>query len=419
MKFFQPYRQIPHHTLLVIAAKFLCGLVNTAFVLVLNIYLRKQGLPDEAIAGMVAFQYAGGLFLSLPLGLFLRGRRIKPFMMAGAILVPLVSTSALIAFETEHFNLGKWLLLLLSMSFLQLDSFTLPFIVRTRQPDSEPEAISLAYSVYAVGMVFTGLLIMAITYIGPIDLGPFTWPGNEFSALISIALLALPAIFLLLPVKETTPDPTGKITTSNLSLILSGYDWGRIARGLLPTSLLAIGAGLTIPFINLFFNSVFHLDSGTLALIGMASAVLVALLALAVPRIRRRHGYTVAITWAQCLAVLMLILMALTELFAHVPGMVILAVLFYLCRNPLMNMAGPMSNELVMKYVGPRNQDLTGALHAAIWSGAWFVSASLFQFFRATGLPYYQIFLLTAAFYSIAIFFYALLIRAYSRTLPV
>lgn len=409
------YRRIPSDTLRVIAVKFLGGMINTAFMIALNLFLRKRGLDDVAIGGIVAFQYAGGLVLSLPEGLYLRGRRLKPFLLAGSILVPVLAVLSLVCFQSGYVGTGKWLLLLWSMSLLQVDSFALPYIVRSHHKESEPEAISLAYSMYAFGSIASGLLIALVKRLPPLSIGDWPILGDEFGALLLIALLAAPGFLLLLPVREAAPDPQGRVTARNLGVIFRGYDWGRIVVGLFPTTLLAIGAGFTIPFINLFFNSVFGVDSDLFAVVAVFTAMLTATMALLVPGIRRRYGYMVAIPMMQSLAVLMLSAMALTEMFADVPGMWMVAVGFFMLRSPLMNMAGPMSNELVMNYVGRRNQDLTGALHAAVWSGGWFVSAGIFRGFRAVGMPYFQIFLITVCMYAVGIGTYIWLIRRYQR----
>jgi uncharacterized membrane protein AbrB (regulator of aidB expression) len=88
----------------------------------------------------------------------------------------------------------------------------------------------------------------------------------------------------------------------------------------------------------------------------------------------------------------------------------------YLLRQPLMNMAGPMTSEIAMNYVGKKNQEITSALVSAIWSGSWFISTRfVFGALRKTGWPYVDIFLITAALYAFGIFLYVLLIRADNR----
>ncbi|MBK7819269.1 MAG: hypothetical protein IPJ60_18340 [Sphingobacteriaceae bacterium] len=54
-----------------------------------------------------------------------------------------------------------------------------------------------------------------------------------------------------------------------------------------------------------------------------------------------------------------------------------IAIACYLLRQPLMNMAGPMTTELVLNYVGKNNREITSALTSAIWSGSWVISGLL------------------------------------------
>ena len=78
-----------------------------------------------------------------------------------------------------------------------------------------------------------------------------------------------------------------------------------------------------------------------------------------------------------------------------------------------MHMAHPASNELLMNYVGKKNQELISALSSSLWSASWFISAKIFQWLRLLDFRYYEIFLITAGLYIIGNIFFALLIREY------
>jgi hypothetical protein len=80
-----------------------------------------------------------------------------------------------------------------------------------------------------------------------------------------------------------------------------------------------------------------------------------------------------------------------------------------------MNMAGPMTTEVVMKYVGKRNQEIVSALTAAIWSGSWFISSRIFAALREKGIEYVYVFLVTALLYGIGVVWYYFLIADYVR----
>ena len=78
-----------------------------------------------------------------------------------------------------------------------------------------------------------------------------------------------------------------------------------------------------------------------------------------------------------------------------------------------MHMAHPASNELMMNYVGEKNQELISALSSSLWSSSWFVSAKVFEWLRLLDYNYYEIFLITALLYAIGVVIYVFLIREY------
>ena len=105
--------------------------------------------------------------------------------------------------------------------------------------------------------------------------------------------------------------------------------------------------------------------------------------------------------------------MALMELYVTYSFALIIALIAYIFRQPLMHMAHPASNELLMNYVGKRNQELISALSSSLWSASWFISAKVFEWLRLLDFRYYEIFLITAGLYIIGNILFALLIREY------
>ena len=105
--------------------------------------------------------------------------------------------------------------------------------------------------------------------------------------------------------------------------------------------------------------------------------------------------------------------MALMELYVTYSFALIIALVAYIFRQPLMHMAHPASNELLMNYVGKRNQELISALSSSLWSASWFISAKVFEWLRLIDFRYYEIFLITAGLYIIGNILFALLIREY------
>ena len=107
--------------------------------------------------------------------------------------------------------------------------------------------------------------------------------------------------------------------------------------------------------------------------------------------------------------------MATTQFYNHLAISAWIAVGCFLLRQPLMNLAGPMTTEVTMGYVGKRNQEMVSALTASIWSGSWYFSAIMFRELRNKQVDYANIFMITAVLYTVGVVWYYFLVREYNR----
>ncbi len=418
MNFINRYRKIPRSILLMIAAAFFIHMINASFILILNIYLRKQGYADENIAQFNSFRFLGILFFAFPLGIFIKGKALKPFFLASSLLVPLFSLFLLLSIQGGNETRITLGFILWGVSFMILNVCGLPYIMRSAPEEVISEAISLNFSVWSLATIVSGSLISMLSHLKEIVIGGVIIPLDEFHIMLVILSISSLSFILVLFIKEAKPRSSSSSFFQNLSALRSDYDWTLIARVLVPNMIIATGAGLTIPFVNLFFNSVFKVDSDTFSLIGAGTAMIVFLSTLFIPFIRRKFGFGVAILIPQSLAVFFLVILATTQLAQAYSWAFYVAIAAFMIRQPLMNMAGPMTSELGMKYVGPRNQELISAISSSIWSASWFISAKIFQVLRQMDMEYYQIFLITAAMYAVGVSFYRLLINDYLRRPP-
>lgn len=80
-----------------------------------------------------------------------------------------------------------------------------------------------------------------------------------------------------------------------------------------------------------------------------------------------------------------------------------------------MNMAAPMTSELVLNYVGHHNREITSALTSAIWSGSWVISGFMVKMLFARNYEFASVFLITALLYGIGVILYYLLILDYNK----
>ena len=412
-KLFRSYRDLPRNIHLLFLLEFSLSLIHIAFILVLNIYLRKQGFSDPEIASFNSLRFIGALAFALPLGIYIRGKKLKPLFILAAIIVP--TTSILIIESIRYLILPLIQLAFLSWGFgmMLMRVCSLPFIIRNTIADNSTEALSLSAATWSLSTIVSGMIISGLDWVSCVKIGSLLVTFNEQMILWVITVIGTGSIGFALKISEHSHGYTDK--NNDLFSLHKSYDWNLIFKAISPLILISIGAGLTIPFVNLFFNSIFGFTASEFSLLGSFTALLVFIFSLLVPSLRKKYGYWMTIVVVQSLAIICLIIMSLMELYATYSFALIIAVAAYILRQPLMHMAHPASNELMMNYVGKKNQELISALSSSLWSASWFISAKIFEWLRLLQYQYYEIFLITAALYTFGVILFTFLIRDYEE----
>ena len=387
--------------LLMIKSEFFIQLIGASFFLILNIYLAKKGFSDPEIANFISYRFLAVMLLAFPLGFYIRGKPLKPFFILGSVGVPFIAIFLVLAVENTWYEYLPLLFILWGVVFTLFQVSSLPYIMRNTIPKNQSHAISLNYATHSFGTILSGIIIFGF--------GNYMKKINEGVILLFIAFIGFFGVYYLLKIKIDKAVPLKR------NFRWRNLDWSLLVKAIIPTLIIAIGAGLTIPFINLFFYHNFKVDSSAFAVIGGFSSLLVAILSLLVPNIKNKLGFKKGITYTQTTAIIALIALATTEFFASYWWALPIAIVCFWIRTPLMNMAAPMTSELTMNYVGKKNQEMLSAITAAIWSGSWFFSSQIFRYLIAEGLPYAYIFYITACMYAFGVFMYYLLILDYEK----
>ena len=413
-KIFRSYADLPKNILMLFILELCLSLVHVAFILILNIYLRKEGYSDPEIASLNSLRFIGALAFSLPLGIYIRGRSLKPFFSLSTVLVPLISILLIESIRLHLLPLIQLAFLAWGIAMMFLRVCSLPFIIRNTTSKNSSQALSLNAATWSLATIISGLIISGLNWVSVIHILDVEIFFDERTILWIITLISIISIPFGFRIKEdkTKSDSFGVRDTISLN---KSYDWDLILKAISPLILISIGAGLTIPFVNLFFNSIFHFSSSDFSILGSATAFLVFFSSLMVPTLKQKYGYWMTIVFVQGLSICCLITLAMTELFSNSHYAIYFAVTAYALRQPLMHMAHPSSNELMMNFVGKRNQELISALSSSLWSASWFISAKIFEWLRLLNFHYYEIFLITAVLYIIGVFLYAVIIKQFEN----
>lgn len=400
--FFQRYKSLESNTLNLIVSESFLQLINGSLMLILFLYMGELGYSKTERAYYFVFRFIGVLFFSFPFGIWIKGKRLLPFFKLSAFTLPLITLLAIYAIheKTSWLIITSFILWGLSFSLSQICK--LPFVLRHCQQEKITEGITLSYSTWSFGNVLGGILIFTLSNLFPTI---FT----SQNCLVFIALFSYLSLYFLN--KVDTNEKLGNGEQQHKKMHLSEFDWKLIFQGLFPTFLIAIGAGMSIPFMNIYFEETFNMSYGNYAALGFATHCLVFFMILQSPYIKSKFGYGKAIPITQFLSVLALLSLGLFEVYSDIPFIFYFAIFFFIIRQPLMNIAQPMTTDIVMKYVGEKNHEIVSALFALIWNGSFVISGLLFSYLSSLNLPFLYIFEYTAIFYFIAIIWYIWLIK--------
>jgi len=409
LSFISDYKKIERPIKNAIASEFFIQTVNATFMNILPLYMNRKGFTDKEIALFITFRFIGVFLLALPLGHFIKGKKLLPLFFVSNLCVPFFGLAIVlcIAFQLKVLTLISLILWGASFTFMQIPIF--PFILRNSQKAYQTAAISLSYSTWSFGGIVSGIIIAILDFINPVFF-------DEQFILLLFSFIGFGGVYYLSRIKNFSEIAKEDVAAETTKKLYKGKtDWPLVIKALVPTLIIATGAGLTIPFISLFFDSVHHLHKGGFSVLSFVASLLVAYFAMLVPKIKEKIGYKIAIPTTQSLAVISLVALATTQFFSDNPVALIIASVCYLLRQPLMNMAGPMTSELVLNYVGKRNREITSALTSAIWSGSWVLSGIMVTVLFSYNFTFANVFLITSVLYAFGVVMYYLLILDYTK----
>ena len=401
---FAGYRNLEKHIIWLILADFFFQFVNSTYFILFNFLALDNGYADFEASHFQIGRYIAVALFGVPLGLIIKGRRLRPFMYVGAFLSPISMLTLVWATNHQIEPLIYASMCGMGLAFVLFHIVAVPYIILNAKRSTHSESIAGLFLTWSLSIVIIGILNYFAKTLFPDSI-------TVSNLMVTSSLLGFLAIICLSRIRHT------ENVSEKVPLLQSGkaYDWGKIAKVLFPTLIIGIGAGFTIPVINLFFKYVHGVEFNQFSLMASCTYLLVVMGVAVIPYIRRRYGYQVAITLLQVCAVIALVMMATTELYLHKAFALEIAVFFYVIRQPFMNVAGPMTSELTMYYVGKRNQEMISALKATIWNTCWLFSLLFFSRMRQMDMSYVMIFLITAGLYIIGVAWYAWLISDFYK----
>ena len=375
---------------------FLCGLGQSVFALLFNLYLRGIGLGDAGIGQILSKASLGAAVGALPVAFLFRRHPSR------AILVGAVGFTALTYVLQSTLVAPELLLFAAFLAGLVVTTFRLsiaPVVMREVEPERRPFLFSATYTVLflaaIVGSALGGLMPHAFRMITTQETLALRW---SLYAACGMTLLGS------LPFHRMRVEGPGRSDAAaspwDQFRELKDVDWGLQLKLVLPATLIGLGAGLIIPFLNLYFRDRFGLSP---AAIGALFAMLQGFMVvgnLFGPAVARKLGLVRGVVATQLASVPFMVMLALSSSFPVV-------VACFFLRGGIMNMNQPLTTHFAMEMVREREHALTNSLLSLSWYVAWSISADIGgALIQRRG--YTEPLLLAAALYVVASILYAL-----------
>lgn len=332
------------------------GMGFSGFMLLFNLYLKEMGFLESRIGNIITATTLGTLIMALPASVLIRRVSIKRILL---IATPIATFSYLIqvTVSTYYLIIAGGFMAGLAAVFSRVASA--PFFMRNSTQRERPYLFSMQFALMLVagiiGSLLAGFLPGIIERSGTVPYLAYRYTLYIFACLVLVALL---------PYSLIKEKPVGKVEKMKI------HSWGLILKLFLPGLAVGIGAGLSIPFLNLYFKNVFHTATSYIGILYSGQQFLMITGLLIAPVIAERIGKIRTVVVSQLVSIPFLLVLGLTTNF-------ILAIIAFLVRAALMNMAQPLFTNFAMEKVKYDEQTFTNALLVIAWTAGWGASASV------------------------------------------
>ncbi|MFH2048034.1 MAG: MFS transporter [bacterium] len=346
-----------------LVGSFLMGINFQVFLLLLNLYLKDAGFLESEIGLVGSVRGVGMTMVAIPAAIILSRLKLKPILI---LSVTFFAFFSFLIISTLDFKL------ILSFSFLSGVSFVFyriaggPFFMRnsTRKERTHIFSFSFGMMILAgmVGSLGAGKMVVLVEHLtGDLILG---YQYTLYTG-ICLSMLALIPFLMLKTKKPTKEEKEAKITFKMLKKKRRFYSHVFIVN-----FLMGMGAGLVIPFLNLYFKNRFESSPDDIGLYFFLVQCSMLVGSLSAPEFARKFGLVNTVVYAQLLSIPFFLVMSYTYILP-------LAVIAFVIRGGLVNSGWPIVSNLSMELSDKHDQALVNALLMIAWTSSWMVSSAV------------------------------------------
>lgn len=360
--FIEAVRAFSRPARLYLVSEFLLWTGHGIFGVVFNLYLVEGGFSEGFVGRAIALNGLGLAMAALPAGLLAERWGRRRTLMLGAVLETIGHALRAASVEpglvlATSFAVG------IGQSLFQIAAA--PFLTEHSTPRERTHLFSMFFAAAllagVVGSALGGVLPDGLRLVAPVL--------SLFSAYrVTLVVGALFALLTLLPLlrlrglqESITWVPAVRLPPAAVRLLAP------VAMNAL---LVGMGAGLVIPFMNLYFKDRFHCSAASIGVIFAVAQVVTAIASLAGPALARRFGKLRTAVASQLLSLPFLVTLGAEQ---HLG----IAVVAFWMRATLMQASTPLVQAFVMEALPADLRARSTSLNNLVWNLGWAVSATL------------------------------------------
>ncbi len=336
------------------------------FRLIFNFYILSLGYDAQMLGELVAAGNMTALFAAVPMGYLadLLGRKRS-----------LLISAALISFTVAMMVIWPTTAILYAMNILggiaqSLAGVTMsPFLMENSGERERTYLFSFSSGIQmvsaSVGNWIGGYLP---TWVGSARnvtaMSSQAYGGAILIVAITLAIGILPLLFIRMPVLSHSER------TVFAPFAYAAKNSQKLTKLVLPMLVTSIGAGLIMPFMNVFFRVQYHQSDQVIGVLSAWGSLAMGLGLLAAPPLAERFGKINIVVITQGLSIPFLILLGFSPVFWA-------SAIAYYIRVALMNMSSPVYQTFVMEKVEPSSRAMVASLVSMAWNFGWTLSPTV------------------------------------------
>lgn len=318
------------------------GLGGGMLAAVFGIYIKSAGMSEHVVGDAEAALAAAAAVVSL-LGAPLIARFGYRALMLGALGLMVVSRLGMASFTAAGALIGLSVAVGLGDGFLR--AIGSAFMSQNSHSEERGHLFSVDFLARVSASILGGLLggyLPALLGSRMSEVASYQW-----TIAVAALIMAL-GIGPIMSLKEVARPKTSVIDAYRTSFRML-KSWRRIVRVVGPQAAIAMGGGMVIPFVPLYLKGALGAGIGQIGLILGISSAVTALGVFGTPVVARKLGLAAGVSLLQALTVPFLAVVG----FA---GTLPLAIASLWIRGALINMAGPLYNQLALEGVSDQEQ---------------------------------------------------------------